>query len=59
MAFFALGIYQNYTERTLTPGWVPYILLYAALAGLLMPLIIWFSMTRPLIKRNHRGRYKP
>jgi hypothetical protein len=56
VAFFALGLYQNHTEQTLTLAWLPYIVLYAALAGLGMPLIVWYSMTRPLLRRMNRKR---
>jgi hypothetical protein len=56
VAFLALGLYLNYTEQTLTLEWLPYIVFYAALAGLGMPLIVWYSMTKPLLKRINRGK---
>ena len=54
VAFFALGLYLNYTEQTLTPEWIPHMALYAVLVGLAISLVLWYSWTRPLLKRVNR-----
>ena len=56
LAFFSLGLYLNFTEQTLTLAWLPYIALYSALGGLAVPVIVWYSTTKPHIKRVNREK---
>jgi hypothetical protein len=52
-----LGLWLNYTEGTLTLQWAPYIVLYAVLGGFVLGVIIWFTITSPLM--SHRRKQSP
>jgi NhaP-type Na+/H+ or K+/H+ antiporter len=54
VAFVALGLYGNYSSGTLTWDWVPYIIMYSLLGGVLFGMIVWYGGTR-VIRKRKRG----
>jgi len=52
---FTLGWYLNYSEGTLTWAWAPHVAFYSALGGVTMALLIWYTISLPLINRQKKG----
>jgi hypothetical protein len=54
LGFLALGVYGNYSDGTLTWDWIPYIVMYSLLGGMLCAIIAWCG-TYCLIRQRRKG----
>ena len=51
---FIIFVGVNYLDGTLTPLWALYILFFGFLSGLIIAVLIWYTVSLPLIKRCKR-----
>jgi protein-S-isoprenylcysteine O-methyltransferase Ste14 len=54
-SLLALFLGLNYEQGTLTASWALWILIVTVFAGILAAILLWHTMTLPLIKRQQRG----
>jgi hypothetical protein len=57
-SFFSVPLYlvfldANYRDGTLSLAWALYIALISALLGVVAAALIWYTISLPLIKRQH------
>jgi hypothetical protein len=45
----------NYLEGTLTPLWALRVILVSAVGGVIPALVLWYTVTSPLVKRRKGG----
>lgn len=49
-----VGIMSNLNEGSLTPGWTVRILIVCTAGAVTVTLLVWFSVTKPLLRRKER-----
>ena len=50
----ALGCLLNFRQGNLTVGWAIYLIATAAAIGVAAATLVWYAVSRPLIKRGKR-----
>jgi hypothetical protein len=48
-----LGL-ANYYEGSLTPGWVIHIILVCGVAAIVVSLLVWYTIMKPLLSRRRK-----